>query len=66
MVIFNTSYLFTKTYLKEDEFLTNKTRITACETIETQSKEEIKLLIKSGDINEDYSIPLMTIVTDGA
>lgn len=59
-------YLSNKTYQKEDKCLANKTRITTCEVIEVQSKEEMKLAIKNGDINDDYGVPLMTVVADGA
>jgi len=52
-------------YQRVHEYVANKTEMIAWESIVAAGKEEARLAIENGDVNSD-SIPLITVVADGA
>lgn len=54
-----------KTYQKHHEYIAKQTEKIAWESIELAGKEEARLAIENGEVNED-GIPLITVVADGA
>lgn len=54
-----------KKYQKEHAFVANKTEMTMWEALEAAGKEETKLAIECGDVNDD-GVPMITVVADGA
>lgn len=54
-----------RTYQKYHEYIAKETEKTAWESIELAGKEERRLAIENGDVNDD-GIPMITVVADGA
>lgn len=52
-------------YQRQHEFVANKTQSTTWDAIEAAGKEESRLAIENGDVNDD-GIPMITVVADGA
>ncbi|KAL4101104.1 hypothetical protein QTP88_021124 [Uroleucon formosanum] len=63
--ILNMPCMSNKTYQKENEFVANKTQLTTWESIEEAGKEEARLAIENGEVNNN-GVLLITVVADGA